>query len=103
MTYYQRDYLIRIRPPRPPPGVGQDLKFDLPEQSDEFQRILWRKALARAIREARREAQSRHDPALKAKLRELYQRLWGGSHRGASPALEPANAQISGEQRKAHD
>jgi len=75
----------------------------MPDQSDEFQRILWRKALARAIREARREAQSRHDPALKARLRELYQTLWGGRHKGNDPASEPANAQISGEQRKAHD
>ncbi len=103
MTFYPREYLTRIRPPRPPPGVGQDLKFDMPEQSDEFQRILWRKALARAIREARREAQSRHDPALKARLRELYQRLWGGRHKGDDRVSEPADAQISGEQRKAHD
>jgi hypothetical protein len=103
MTDYLREYLTRIRPPRPPPGVGQNLKFEMPEQSDEFQRILWRKALARAIREARREARSRHDPALKAKLRHLYQTLWGGRKGMAGTASESADAQISGEQRKAHD
>lgn len=103
MTIYPREYLTRIRPPRPPPGVGQDLKFDMPEQSDEFQRILWRKALARAIREARREALSRNDPALKAKLRKLYQTLWGGRNKANHPASESSDAQISNEQRKAHD
>lgn len=103
MTYYPREYSTRIRPPRPPPSVGQGLEFELPEQSDEFQRILWRKALARAIREARREARNRHDPALKAKLRDLYQRLWGGRHKADEAASEPAGTQISGEQRKAHD
>ncbi len=103
MTYYLREYMTRIRPPRPPPGLGRDLVFTTPEESDEFQRILWRKALARAIRAARREARDRNDPALKAKLRHLYKTLWGGRKAMADAPSEAADTQVANEQRRAHD
>jgi len=72
---------------------------------DAFSQILWRQALARAIRQARSEAQSRHDPVLKEKLRTLYRTLWGGKQLPADdhPPSKDPGGEKSKEKRKPHD
>ncbi len=97
----------RIRPPRPPARTAEGLDLEQNPPGDAFAQILWRQALARAIRQARAEARSRHDPELKERLRQLYRTLWGG---GRLPAHleEPGGSEGAGpehpqQERKPHD
>jgi hypothetical protein len=107
MTYDPIRAVNRVRPPRPPARTAEDLELEKQPPGDAFAQIMWRQALARAIRQARSEAQSRHDPVLKEKLRMLYRTLWGGRRLPAHPEDEPPSkepgAEHPKEQRKPHD
>jgi len=106
MAYDPIRAVDRIRPPRPPARTAEDLELEKRPPGDAFEQILWRQALARAIRQARSEAQSRHDPALKEKLRTLYRTLGGGRRLPRNPndpGSEDSGADHSKEQRKPHD
>lgn len=95
----------RIRPPRPPARTAEDLELEKRPPGDAFAQIMWRQALARAIRQARSEAQSRHDPILKEKLSTLYRTLWGGKQLPAhdGPPSKDPGSEHAGEKRKPHD
>jgi len=107
MAYSPISALTRVRPPRPPARTAEDLELEKRPPGDAFAQIMWRQALARAIRQARSEAQSRHDHMLKEKLRTLYRTLWGGRrlppHPDDEPPSEDPGAKHPEEQRKPHD
>lgn len=94
-----------IRPPRPPARTAEDLELEKRPPGDAFSQLMWRQALARAIRQARREAQSRHDPLLKERLRTLYRTLWGGKSLPAhdDPSSEDPGGKSPRKERKPHD
>lgn len=94
-----------IRPPRPPARTAEDLELEKRPQGDAFSQLLWRQVLAQAIRQARAEAESRHDPILKEKLRKSYRALWGGKQLPLhdDPTSKDPDGKHPGKKRKPHD